>query len=548
MGRLGWKIVAVATLAQAAAPQEPTTFRVGTRLVEVDVVVRNKNGPVSGLTRDDFTVFECKRQPRLGEINSGTTSWCKDKQQAIQVFQGPETNEAETPPTRSAPSPGLVSNRVDSRGAAIVSATVLLFDQLNVSFDHKEYERTQVTKFLKSLRGSDRIAIYSLGHGLHILQDFTDDPQKLVTAVSKLDSGLDALQAIRGDPSLEVEPAPTKTGDAVTDMMIAKAVAGAGAANPAILEMFDQITMAALRKIVQHMSGVPGRKNLIWVKDAPQLTLLPENAAKARSILREANIALYPVVVRSLQGSGVFSMTASLRPSPPPMMDLAIQKAARDLGTSMGGAGFGDAADIGAAVSRAEEDSGSAYLLGFYPSETDLDGKVHTLNVALSRKFARAGLELSFRRQYLAVAKPPKIDSGSMNDLFDSPLDASAIGLSAIAKRDQTESGVYHLAITVNLADVQLREQGDRWVGSLRMAMRRDQPGPDGVIVPTEPIVQIQPISLSGDQFQARATTGFLVRQRWTGLGAAGSLRIVVQDQTNGATGSLRVLLGKGKE
>src|ERR1700691_4427754 len=101
------------------------------------------------------------------------------------------------------------------------------------------------------------------------------------------------------------------------------------------------------------MSGVPGRKNLVWIKETPQVALRFEDQREILMLLREANIAVYPVMVRSLKSSGVFSMRGG-RPAAPAMPDLGIQKAARDLGASLGGAGFADAADIAVAVRTAE--------------------------------------------------------------------------------------------------------------------------------------------------------------------------------------------------
>lgn len=45
-------------LAGLMAAQEPSSFRVNTRLVEVDVVVRSKSGAVTGLTKDDFRILD----------------------------------------------------------------------------------------------------------------------------------------------------------------------------------------------------------------------------------------------------------------------------------------------------------------------------------------------------------------------------------------------------------------------------------------------------------------------------------------------------------
>src|SRR5579863_7962264 len=115
VGMLGVLPLAAASLQQI---QEPAVFRSGTRLVEVEVVVRNQpvrppgwgaslkyifdTGPpfgppgaaVKSLTRDDFTLLD------------------QGKPQPIAVFgAGPS---ADTKP--SALPPGAVSNRMDSRG------------------------------------------------------------------------------------------------------------------------------------------------------------------------------------------------------------------------------------------------------------------------------------------------------------------------------------------------------------------------------------------------------------------------------------------------
>lgn len=52
------RYLALFCFAVAATPQDRPTFQAGTRLVEVDVVVRNRNGPVIGLIKDDFTLLD----------------------------------------------------------------------------------------------------------------------------------------------------------------------------------------------------------------------------------------------------------------------------------------------------------------------------------------------------------------------------------------------------------------------------------------------------------------------------------------------------------
>ena len=118
-----------AALSQAPDPQA-ATFHARTRLVEVEVVVRGKQGPITGLKKEDFTVLD------------------QGKPQRIDVFRaGPADAE-----THAMPLPrGAVSNRVDNLGEALPSGTVLLFDQLNTRLDFKAYERKAVLQLARSL-------------------------------------------------------------------------------------------------------------------------------------------------------------------------------------------------------------------------------------------------------------------------------------------------------------------------------------------------------------------------------------------------------------
>lgn len=511
---------AILFLAALAAAQEAPVFQTGTRLVQVDVVVRDRNGPVAGLTKDDFKIYVCNQQARAPRDPFGVHTPCRGKQQQIQVFHASSARSAPTSPLLLPP--GAVSNRFNDRGEAVTSATIVLFDQLNTAFDHKGYERSQVAKFLRSLGENDRVAVYALGRNLHILQDFTDDPEKLVRAVTNLDSGFDVVQLYPGDDSLgradEGLPGPMAT-----------------TVNAVYGEVFDQITLQALRAIVRHMCGVPGRKNLVWLKETPQVALTAEYSRKILSLLRGANIALYPVMVRGVKSSGIFSMPGGSR-VPLPSPELQLQAALRDLGASTGGAGFADAADLHDAIDRAAEDSFSAYTLGFYPARSDLDGKIHQISVALSNKVASRGrVEMHYRNEFLAAAQEPRPDRASLADLFSSPLDSNAIGLSAAASRDGVECTV---DLAVDLAGVQVERKDGRWAGSLLIAARLEP------ALETKPDVRIVTISLDAAQLQTALSSGYVIRMDLTGIAEnSTSLHVVVQDPATGAAGSLRVPL-----
>lgn len=61
-----WTLMLVpsACLLPAQSAQPPVIFHAGTRLVEVDVVVRDSHGYVTGLAKDDFTLWDCKAGQR----------------------------------------------------------------------------------------------------------------------------------------------------------------------------------------------------------------------------------------------------------------------------------------------------------------------------------------------------------------------------------------------------------------------------------------------------------------------------------------------------
>jgi hypothetical protein len=59
----------VAAAQQGQTPSETPTYRTGTRLVQVEVVVRDRNGPVKGLTKEDFTLVADRATGVTGSLH-----------------------------------------------------------------------------------------------------------------------------------------------------------------------------------------------------------------------------------------------------------------------------------------------------------------------------------------------------------------------------------------------------------------------------------------------------------------------------------------------
>jgi VWFA-related protein len=490
--------LAIAAGLQTPDPR-PARFHAGTRLVEVEVVVRDKHGPVAGLTHDDFTLLD------------------QGKPQRIDVFRA---GQADTK-TRPVPlAPGEVSNRLNGLGESLPSATVLLFDQLNTRFDYKAYESKAILKLIRSLGQRDRVAIYALGKNLHVLQEFTDDPEKLLAALAHLDSGRDLLPANVADALFDFPVDMTGQIDAGSRLQDARSAAMNKGSIEGLAELTAQVyaanndytTVEALQRIVEHLGGMPGRRNLIWVKEEP---IVPP---AVMGMLLQANIALYPVLIRTVEyGAPDF---------------MATQHAAHDLAAPTGGAGFDDAGDLQIALRTAEEDSRSAYTLGYYPSEDVLDGKYHRLTVTVAKE-RTAHLEVRYRPGYLATKQaiatlvPPQADA--IAELLQNPLDTTAIGLTAQFTHDG-RSGLYRLRVTVDLHDVHLEREGGRSVGKLEL----------GYSLGGEVRGRTIEINLTDAALAEALASGFAVSIADIPA-SGGSLRVVARDPSTGLAGSVTV-------
>jgi VWFA-related protein len=493
--------------------QQTATFQAGTRLVEVEVVVRGKQGPVVGLKKEDFTVLDQGKPQRIDVFHSGPVS---------------SGNPAIPLP------PGAVSNRVDNLGKALPSGTVLLFDRLNTRLDFKAYEGEGMLKFIRGLGRGDRVAIYALGKSLHVVQDFTDDPARLLAALASLDSGRDMMPANLNDVLVDYPP-PAKIGIwtvNVTGTSVYKnAIMDTAETNVQVnVANNDQTTTEALMRIVNHLSRVPGRRNLVWIKEEP---VVPP---PVMGMLLQANVALYPVLVRTVgmhPSDGDSIGTANLKRFLPEAPDfMATQHAGQALAEATGGTSFNDASDLETAVKTAEEDSRSAYTLGYYPSEEALDGKYHRLSVRVAGEKG-ATLEMHYRPGYVAtkkaVAMPVPPQEAAFGELFADPLDATGLGLTARTSLDSSKPGTYQVMLRVDLHDVHLAREGNRSTGKLEIAL------PHG----NEIHITAINIDLSDVQLAESLATGL-------GLVISGveipgdSIRLAARDPSTGIAGSVR--------
>jgi VWFA-related protein len=230
-------------------------------MVLVDVVATDKQGhAITGLKANDFVIEE------------------NGKKQTISTFVTPE-GAAKAAEAAATLAPGLYSNRPEflSGGGPL---TILLADAANTPFSDQSYARLQMLAYIRSqLKPEQRIAVFTLTNELHMLQDFTSDPQVLLAALEKMkpEEPILANASAPAASSLGVAPGPgTASANLIT--MAQNQISGFESEQVGFaLDRRVQITLAAMRALGRALGGIPGRKEVIWLTAAFPFELIPEN-------------------------------------------------------------------------------------------------------------------------------------------------------------------------------------------------------------------------------------------------------------------------------
>jgi VWFA-related protein len=500
-------------LVAAQGTGDDPVIRTSTRLVQVNVVVHDKNGPVSGLTKNDFVLAD------------------RGRPQTISVFSVESTRE---PPLREHPlPPNTFSNHPSERPNASGSVTIVLLDKLNTRFEDQARANQQLIKFLRSFDPSDRIAIYTLGVSLRVLCDFADANQ-LQRILAKYRGGVTTDFAV-------AEPDAANTGIADFDEVL-----DAFSEKLADATNIDRArkTLEAFVSIANHLADLPGRKNLVWVTGS-----LPFSLASAARTLNYANIAVYPVDARGLVG--IPRQQTAVTPSgiktgrtpPIPSFRPSGLDTMQELADQTGGRAFYNTNDLSGAIHLALHDSLIAYTLGFYPESNTLDGKFHDLKVGVRR----AGADVRYRKGYFAFKDTRASEKQSLSNLFTafgSPLESAAIHLEAMLERvNRPKPNSLRIQWTVDVRNLQLAREGDLRTGAINVFfIQRDNAGRE-----LDRVQDAFDIRLTKDTYEAYCKSGMKFQndvQRKEGLA---TLRIVLADRSNAAVGSLIIPLSQVK-
>jgi len=380
--------------AAAQAGKGQGVIRAFSDLVLVDVQVTDRSGkPVKGLKREHFTVLE------------------DDKPQTISSFDYYDIEAIETAAAEST-APVVIALGAVAAPEKVREVVrdhrmlVLFFDLTSLQPDELLRATRAAERFLREqMTPADLVAVVAFGNQLRVVAHFTNDRALLDRAVARLVPGKESqLAAMANAP-------PASGEEAVTE--------DAGAAFSADETEFNIFNtdrkLAALEALAELLRDIPGKKAVIQFTGGITQTG-EENRSQLRAATNAANRAnasIYTVDSRGLlatipggdpsagtaagtamfSGAAVFRQAGSRQDSRETLATLA---------SDTGGRAFFDVGDFREVFQKVQADASGYYLLGYYSSNPQRDGRWRRLKVRLAAPGASSGGRLRFREGYYA--------------------------------------------------------------------------------------------------------------------------------------------------
>ena len=411
--------------ASTPAPEQPR-FRAGANLVRVDAYVMANGVPVKDLTIDDFEVFEDGVAQRV---------------ESFQLVQprGPGPQSERREPNTVAESRAMASG-ADSR------VFVLFLDTGFVQIEGSYHAQAPLTRLLDQVIGQD-----------DLVGVMTPEMSPRDVALGRRTTSIENF--LKEHWAWGQRGRITSPNEREQEIMTCYPDIGqtAGLADEMIRRRRERQTLEGLEGLIVHLEGVRQERKFVvllsegWllarpderlarpIKDAmgnpqvpgpagigvtPQgrLTMEPDRGGsnlgaceRERSLLayvdhetqfnrllqraNRANVSFYPLDARGLV---VFDAPIGPGQPPPPSVDAARLGARhsnlRALAENTDGYAIVNTNAIDAGLQRMVQDTGAYYLLGYYSSNTKLDGRFRKLTVRVKRE----DMEVRARPGYLA--------------------------------------------------------------------------------------------------------------------------------------------------
>jgi VWFA-related protein len=373
-----------------SSPGATPTFQTSTQLVIETVSVKDKSGnPVQGLTAKDFTVTEDGAPQTIRFFE-------------YQKLEEPNAQSSPTPaPTgRSAPLPKYPRAQITPESPGNVKyrdrrLLALYFDMSAMPVPDQLRAFTAARKFIESqMTPADLMAILMFQSGaIQVLQDFTDDRDRLESIVETLIVGED-------------QNADT------TDANSADTGAAFGQDDSEFNIFNTDRQLSALQTAAKMLGTLNEKKALIYFASGLRLNGV-DNQAQLHATINaaiRAGVSFWPIDARGLVAQAPLGDATRGSPGGLAMYNGAAATAMMSnfqrsqdtlwtLAADTGGKALLDYNDLTKGMTQAQQSVSSYYIIGYYTSNANLDGKFRRIKIALANGLSAS---VDYRQGYFA--------------------------------------------------------------------------------------------------------------------------------------------------
>lgn len=569
-------------IGQQQEKRQDEVVRVTTNLVQVDVVVTDKEGRhITDLGPEDFEILEDKRKQQITNFSYLAIGSATTTRQPATPTSGSERN------TMPSVSPAAL------RPELLRRTMVIVVDDLGLSFESTISVRQALKKFVsEQMQPDDRIAIVRTSKGGGALQRFTSDKGQLLAAIERVHW----YPAGRGSTSPFASLNET-VDDIKQSAQLLEEVEEERAAIYAVG------TLGTLSFVVRGLGELPGRKAIVLISEGFRLFTVQGRNQRLVSALRQltdqANRASTVIYTLDASGLQTLNLTAAdkvsgatflldpgllgLAPGPPPRtveradarpprVDAAAD-AERDSGTAFrrlnalmdqrrdqnneaqsvlsyiarqtGGFSVTNRNDLSAGLQSFFDDQKGYYLLGYRPAESTVGlapgrQRFHALTV----KVKRPGLQLRAREGFYGVSDEDRQLAGGTRDQrlaasLTSPFASGDIHLrlTSLFGNQATAGSFMRSLLHVDARDLSFIEEADG-THKAEMEVVAVNFGENGRIV--DQYTYAQSIRVPRDEYERLVQQGLIyVVDVPVKLAGAYQLRVAVRDTASERIGTV---------
>ena len=325
---------------------------------------------------------------------------------------------------------------------------VLLLDSLNTPTGSQAVSHRALVEYLKTLPIDKPIAVFTLDTQLRQLEDFTADHTALLGAVQEfsrlpqkspfLKTQQDTAEQLKNeDEKIELALALKPGYRFLGQQQMRKLQQFYAVQDSFNIDLRVQYTLAAFDQLARYLSGMPGRKNVMWLSGSFPLSVNPEpnlnnpfQAARDFSeavkhtagLLANAGVAIYPIDARGLypQSLSSASMSGGSIARDPERVNQAEsaeftlhaeeQMGLEAVAHATGGKAIYNTNDLKGALAEVDLNGAHYYSLAYRPSDKSQGDKPRRIEVRVHP----GNYHLSYRRSYIP-AEVSWHDNGTRN-------------------------------------------------------------------------------------------------------------------------------------